>query len=171
MKWGEDFLPFTPSPLLIKAFFIGGGSFFLTSIVAGIIGGVDFFTLLVRGILFGILGGILGGGGVFLIEKFVPALKESKEEKEEFLEEMEKEEESFAEELIEETPIGEEEEIKEEKKEESYQEVLESSSFSPPKKRGVSVKGEEIIVEGVPLKNDPELMAKAIRHLLMEEKE
>ncbi|MFO7848867.1 MAG: hypothetical protein R6V67_02800, partial [Spirochaetia bacterium] len=56
--------------------FIGGCSIFafVISLFSGIIGGVGFFTILLRAVIGAVLFGLLGGGIVMFLERMIPEL-------------------------------------------------------------------------------------------------
>ncbi|GEM_PF-660073 len=169
------------NPAFIKWIGFSTGLGVLISFLFSLIGGAGFPEILYRPLLFGILLGILSAGLFFVIKKFVPEVIQefqnssiggdipasdmdgSAEKSYSPLEENGEASSGFTAEDI--LPRGKNEENLSLDTSSDYS-AVEKENTSARKRKKDKITDDEIIVHGVSLKNQPQLMADAIRDLM-----
>ncbi|MDH5717815.1 MAG: hypothetical protein OEZ22_09270 [Spirochaetia bacterium] len=155
--------------ILLKSIISLGASGFIISLLASIIGSADYKAIIWQPLVSALVMAILGSAGYFIFEKFIP----------QFIKKLSAEEdiESMSDSLdIDNTENSENFNIENESISDDIENIekLENDdipikeraiNYASAKKKKQAGEG-EILVEGVPIKNEPKLMAEAIQHLL-----
>lgn len=167
------------NPLFLKWTGVSSGFGAVLSFLVALISGAGFPAILYRPFLYGIIMGVVAAGSFFVIKLLIPELFDqlNEERPDDTTEKPETEtddsDQSSKDDTLEDS-LGEEKSNEKEKTGESslIDEKLELGNYgaqqSVPekKKKEDKVTEDEVIVQGVSLKNEPKLMADAIRDLI-----